>query len=235
MVKSSFRNTLCLPTLLGLILGHFQILRPMALSWWLGVFHYGDSRAGSVPGTWQGVVWAQTFLWHPWLWGETGRAGAALGSGALSGPLLSTAPAMLAPLQSHIKAVLQSKVRTSCQSLQVGGWQRVKRGVAGMEERGLLVLLLGFLHFPQKGGEEVGLMVQCNDLRLWGCRGGRLLHSDPEPCGGECFQGRVTSEKRTQREWTRAWAPGADVIRVPSFPAGTLDKSAGPPPLLPRL
>ena len=78
-------------------------------------------------------------------------------------------------------------------------------------------------------------MVQCNDLWLWGWRGGRLLRSDPVPCGGECFQGRVTSEKRTQREWTRAWAPGADVIRVPSFPAGTLDKSAGPPSLLPRL
>ena len=101
----------------------------MALSWWLGVFHYGDSCAGSMPGTLQGVVWAQTFLWHPWLWGETGHTGADLGLGALSGLLLSTAPAMLAPLQSHIRAVLQSKVKDLLP--EPAGW-----GVAASEEGG---------------------------------------------------------------------------------------------------
>ena len=94
----------------------------MALSWWLGVFHYGDSCAGSMPGTLQGVVWAQT-------WGETGHTGADLGLGALSGLLLSTAPTMLAPLQSHIRAVLQSKVKDLLP--EPAGW-----GVAASEEGG---------------------------------------------------------------------------------------------------
>lgn len=95
----------------------------MAPSWWLGVFHCGVSHAGSMPGMWQGVAWAQTFLWHPWLWGETGPYGADLGSGALSGLLLSTAPAMLAPLQSHITAVLKSKVKDLPEPAGCGGQQ----------------------------------------------------------------------------------------------------------------
>lgn len=95
------------------------------------------------------------FSLAPWLWGETGPYGADLGSGAFSGLLLSTAPAMLAPLQSHIKAVLKSKVKDLPEP---AGW-----GAAASEEggrrQGLLVLLLRVLHFPQKGREEAGLTV----------------------------------------------------------------------------
>ena len=108
-----------------------------------------------MPGTWQGVAWAQTFLWHPWLWGETGPYGADLGSGALSCLLLSTAPAMLAPLQSHITAVLKSKVKDLPEP---AGW-RAAASEEGGRRQGLLVLLLWLLHFPQKGGEEAGLTV----------------------------------------------------------------------------
>lgn len=63
-----------------------------------------------------------------------------------------SAPAMLAPLQSHIKAVLKSKNKAPARACRMGGGSRVKRG----SQAGIVSAPLRVLHFPQKGREERG-------------------------------------------------------------------------------
>lgn len=87
---------------------------------------------------------------------------------------LSAAPALLVPLQKHIQAVLQSKVKDlppEASGRRV--WLRPREDGGGRRP------FMGFLQFPHEGREEAAVTVQDNDVgaqmggagRLWDCMG----------------------------------------------------------------